>query len=217
MRILATSDLHGYLPEIEPCDILILAGDIAPDFGWSVEANIPQQRDWFSVKFRPWLQRQPAKHIIGIAGNHDFALQHTNIGRELPWEYLCDDAIVREGIVFHGLPWVPHLRNWAFYGDKKQLYRSYGKISEHTDVVISHGPPYGIGDQCGPKWGVDTHVGATQALSMLKRVDPKLYICGHIHEAFGVYQHFSTNVLNVSIKNDNYEVVRDVVDVSSYL
>lgn len=49
MRIVALSDQHGFLPEIPPCDLAIVAGDVCPDrFGPFMAAHDPhQQQAWF--------------------------------------------------------------------------------------------------------------------------------------------------------------------------
>ncbi len=54
MRIVALSDQHGYLPEIPPCDLLIIAGDVCPDrFGPFVAMHNPdQQKSWFDRNVR---------------------------------------------------------------------------------------------------------------------------------------------------------------------
>lgn len=45
MRIVALSDMHGFLPDIPPCDLLIVAGDVCPDrFGPFMAVHDPQQQ-----------------------------------------------------------------------------------------------------------------------------------------------------------------------------
>ena len=49
MRVVALSDQHGFLPDVPPCDLLIVAGDVCPDrFGPFMAVHDPyQQQAWF--------------------------------------------------------------------------------------------------------------------------------------------------------------------------
>jgi hypothetical protein len=77
VRIVAVSDLHGFLPEIPACDLLIVAGDVCPDrFGPFMAVHDPyQQQAWFDRKVRPWLAEAPATHKLLTWGNHDWCGQ----------------------------------------------------------------------------------------------------------------------------------------------
>ena len=71
MRIVALSDQHGFLPEIPPCDLVIVAGDVCPDrFGPFMAIHEPyQQQAWFDRNVRPWLASAPATHKVLTWGN----------------------------------------------------------------------------------------------------------------------------------------------------
>lgn len=204
--ILAISDLHGNLPQTPESEVLLIAGDICPDFGFPPDkASYASQLHWLDTSFRQWLTEQPTKHIIGIAGNHDFVFEDRDAieGLNLPWVYLQDSQHEHEGIKYYGLPWVPNLRSWAFYGNNSKLDDVYGDIPDDTDIIISHGPPSGILDRVGIQY-----VGALQARSAIERISPKAFICGHIHEGFGHRTLGDTSIFNVSYV-DEYYVPRD--------
>lgn len=204
-KIIATSDLHGHLPDIPECDVLIIAGDICPDRPGNYRADDKSefQLGWLDASFTPWLEVQPAKHIVGIAGNHDFALEfYWEYAHRLPWTYLIDSGTEIDGIKFWGLPWVPNLQSWAFYGNDIQLETVYQSVPEGTDVVISHGPPMTFLDWTDHRSG--GHVGAIQAVNMIERVQPKAYVCGHIHEGFGKDHLGNTDIYNVAYVDEHY-------------
>ena len=99
VRVAAISDLHGDLisrDEFPPCDLVLLGGDVCP-----VDDHSPRaQRLWLEREFGPWLRRLPAKHVIGIPGNHDliFARSHEPLAPRLPWHYLLDSEITLCGL-----------------------------------------------------------------------------------------------------------------------
>jgi Icc-related predicted phosphoesterase len=201
MKFVAISDQHGILPEIPECDVLLIGGDVTPVYNHDLNF----QWQWLDTNFRNWLSMVPARHTIGIAGNHDFVFQaHRTSELFLPWHYLQDSGVEIEDVKFYGTPWVPVLKNWAFYGTDEKLKEVYGKVPDDTDVLITHGPPRGVGD-----FSVmgNVHAGCIQLKDELPRINPKIHIFGHIHEGHGDYSANGIITANVSLLDDDYKNV----------
>jgi hypothetical protein len=217
MMILATSDLHGFLPEIPECDLLLIAGDICPDFpptGHSVNNGEQRQRHWLDTTFRKWISKVPAKHIVAIAGNHDWVFEHPYlIPRDLPWTYLRDDCTHVGDLCIYGSPWVPNLPGWAFFGGTDGVDpEKYKDLPPDVDIMMIHGPPRGYGDRLAPSGKYGNHfevsVGCTTMNDMLYNgYSTKAYVCGHIHEGMGHYRHnrIPGGIYNVAYVDEWYE------------
>jgi hypothetical protein len=59
MKIGMVSDIHGHYPEVEPCDIFIVAGDMVDAFRW----NYDEAMGWYDKFFRAWLKSIPAGEV----------------------------------------------------------------------------------------------------------------------------------------------------------
>lgn len=203
MRIVATADFHGSLPQIPYCDLLLIAGDVCPDFlGSGHGKGQLEQSKWLERVFAPWLEEVPAEKIIGIAGNHDFVFESPHLVPRLPWTYLQDELTEYEGLRVYGIPWVPNLPFWAFHARDEALKSAYAAV-EPCDILLTHGPPYGYGDFCGE------HVGSVWCHDAIMSADPDWVVCGHIHEAYGYHDHVSSgaNILNVAYNDGDYNPV----------
>lgn len=227
MKIITTSDTHGFLPEIPDCDVLIHSGDIMPDFvgqgyGYANQVNNPisnrQQLKWLDEDFREWLtnlQRRGIK-VVGTWGNHDFAAENRwDIDTlDLPWTLLIDEEIFvgPAALRVYGTPWVPKLQNWAFYGSDEFLKARADAIPEGLDILVSHGPPKGTADLVGSRYtDSGQHVGDPFLRDRLDEMQapPEFLVCGHIHEGFGVYKlACGTTVYSVSYVDEAYQPTR---------
>ena len=81
---------------------------------------------------------------------------------------------------------------------------AWSKIPTDTDILLTHGPPYGILDKC--KSGI--LAGCNALLNhVLNRIKPLYHIFGHIHEAYGEYKNNKTGTIfvNASICNFRYK------------
>lgn len=214
MHILATADLHGNRPEVEPCDLLLIGGDICP-LGYEDDYDLMLK--WLDGPFRNWLAGIEAKQIIGIAGNHDFIFQYmpTFVERlHLPWTYLKDSETEYEGLRIYGMPWVPNLSAWAFFAPKEALKERYDAIPKEADIILSHGPVHGYGDT---HYYSGEKLGCKSGTDMLERVKPKAFVCGHIHEGFGSYRYEGrnhiTNIYNVSYVDETYAPRFQIIEI----
>lgn len=210
MRLVLTSDTHTKenLLELPDGDVLIHCGDF--DLRHLVDINALE--DWFS--------NLPHKHKLWIAGNHDFYPE--GFSKEIFKimvnfsTYLQDDEVVIEGIKFYGFPWTPIFNDWSFMLNESRMKEKVKEIPKDTDVLISHGPCYGILDQLRKANGTfGESVGSIPLRDRVKEIKPSIHVFGHIHEGYGKYTDYKTNYFNVSHMDEFYQPTNKpmVVDI----
>lgn len=200
MKFVAISDTHCRHRSIKlpKADVIIHAGDLS-NKGEKVEV----------VDFLDWFGELDYRHKIFIAGNHDFYFEREKkkkIEDIIPGNvtYLNDSGVTINGINIWGSPVTPWFFNWAFNRERgKPIQKHWQMIPEDTDLLIVHGPPYGILDQVIN----ERHVGCRDLLERLKVVKPKVVVTGHVHESYGVMKQSGIKFINASILNESYELV----------
>ncbi|MBK04634.1 MAG: metallophosphoesterase [Deltaproteobacteria bacterium] len=196
MRIVAISDTHTKHNQfdIPDGDVLIHAGDFTSR-GKQKEIR----------RFNNFLGTLPHKHKVVIAGNHDFALENEPELAEpmlTNCTYLRDSSIVIEGVKIYGSPWQPEFFNWAFNLPRGEpLKEKWEQIPDDTDILITHGPPYGILD----KTARGEHVGCEELIKIVLKKKPAYHIFGHIHEAAGEIKQDGIHFINASLLNLQYK------------
>lgn len=225
MKITAISDLHGYLPtDLPGGDVLCICGDSVP---LDYQKDLVRSVAWFTLDFNAWANWQPYKKVIFIGGNHDFFLDEIGkrVGHRavmkylLPGShkgqskliYLCDNSIEIDGRCFYGTPWIADLAKWAFYKTEKELIEAYANIPMICDVLLTHMPP----DACDAGrvlqhgcFNTLSNYGSKALADAIMDKGIKYALCGHVHTGNHCPASFGTvkNVINVSIKNEDYKV-----------
>ena len=198
------SDLHMTWPDLPGGDILIIAGDMT--YLGKIEEL---------AKFSQWVNNLiNYRDIIVIAGNHDFLFQRkpelaaSILGNKV--HYLNDSMIEVQGIKIYGSPITPQFGGWAFMKERGQELREHwNKIPEGIDILVTHGPPKGILDECPGllnSLGVE-HVGCQDLLKRVREVKPKYHVFGHIHEGHGRLISGGTTFINCALMDGDYKPV----------
>lgn len=204
MKIIALSDLHGNLPEIDPsADLVLIAGDICS------HGKPHYQLKWLETYFKPWLNKIQAP-VIGVAGNHDwpfYKIEYPYLRKDLDnlnlkWTYLEDSQTIVNGLKIWGTPWQRKFYDWAFNLKPEDLKHKWELIPDDTDILVCHGPPYGYGDLVER----NENVGCPYLLDKIKQIQPKLVVFGHIHSGYGNWELNKTKLANVTILNEQYKM-----------
>jgi Icc-related predicted phosphoesterase len=217
MKLVVTSDCHGRLSEarIPHGDVLILAGDILanrsgdPDIDAAFQLNAIRELDDFcgALGF---------KHVLMIAGNHDWVFERYkrahNVLKNIV--YLEDNGTELDGVRFWGSPHQPWFFDWAFNHPRNGsvLAHYWSLIPDDTDVLITHGPPYGILDL---PFGSGEPAGCELLLNRVRQVNPRVHVFGHIHGSYGKQQIGRTLFMNACLCNEAYDPVNapQVIDL----
>ncbi len=192
INITTISDTHGkhdlvHGKNVGSGDLILHSGDCTPR---GSREDIEE--------FLRWYGDLDFEMKVLIPGNHDFDFERNpELCAELAANYgvtLLNDS----GVKFHGLhiwgsPVQPWFYNWAFnrMRTKAQATAKYPFIGDHwdkiptnTDILLSHGPAYGILDRT---MRTNEHVGCELLLKKIQEIRPVLHVCGHIHEDRGVH------------------------------
>ena len=207
MKLVIISDTHNLHDKIDlpKGDILIHCGD-ATNRGTLTEL----------YKFTSWMKDQNFDQKIAIAGNHDHCFQNENaikakdIMKQFGIIYLQDSGIEINGLHIFGQPWQPWFYDWSFNvprGD--EIAKKWTLIPDNTNILITHGPPYGILDLIEDDFSNrDLHQGCEE---LKKKVDQltqlKLHAFGHLHSNEQLIKLNKVNFVNAAIVDDNHKVI----------
>ena len=191
MRIVAVADTHMFvedLGELPGGDLLVHAGDL-------LRVGTLDELE----QAAPWLRDQPHPHKIFVAGNHDGCFEHH---RERAVEllgpsvvYLQDSGAEVAGLSVYGSPWQPAYNGWAFNLERGASLRAYwDRIPAGLDLLITHGPPRGYGDD----HPYPERVGCVDLMGAVRRARPRLHVFGHIHNDGGCWRDGDVTLANVT-------------------
>lgn len=230
MKTTVISDLHGYLPTIEQCELLLICGDIVP---LDIQRNHEKSYEWFVKEFKDWAEAQPVDKVIFIAGNHDFVFEamfadalKTEFGVTGKITYLENDYTThtaKDGKTYKifGTPYCSIFGPWAFSKTDEELATLFSEMPNDCDIVITHMPPalaYAGTIIDGP--GAGTNCGSLVLADEINAKEPKYTFCGHIHTGDHTVQDLTnlfgnTTIANVSLKDESYEATYEplVIDI----
>lgn len=192
MRILHLSDTHSRhreLHRLPAADILVHSGDFTRS-GSEAEA----------MDFMNWFCDLSYAHKIFIAGNHDLCMYGAESIDGLPANvhYLCYSGVEIGGLRFYGVPlFMPDFLDGTYWEQIRQ-------IPMDTDVLVSHQPPYSVGDLADYGQGLQPQ-GCRELWERVQQLHPCLHLFGHEHDANGVFRKGDTVFSNAALLNSHYQ------------
>jgi putative phosphoesterase len=201
MLIYAVADIHADLKRIEHIrevvsahhpDVLVIAGDIINYV--HPEKTFVQLNDL-------------ALPVVMVRGNSDPGHIENHAVKFPNLTFLHLNQVTVKSVAFTGISGTIPLpfRNRVRLFEKDLMKRVYPLIDAQTLVVV-HPPPWGILDQVMGRF----HSGSKMVRDIVEKKQPRLLICGHIHEAAGIETIGRTTVVNCSMPKTGRGVMIEV-------
>jgi Icc-related predicted phosphoesterase len=186
MKIWHISDTHNkhwQLVAPEGIDVVIHSGDAS---NWLD----PYRNESEMRSFIEWFAALPIPNKIFVPGNHDTSVEKGLISRDwiegLGINLLIDQALTLNGIKFWGTPWTPRYGSWAYMKDRGTINRVWERIPDDIDVLICHGPPYGVLDATYSRENKVELCGDGALQKRVAKMKLKLMCFGHIHSTHDI-------------------------------
>lgn len=203
VRLVLLADTHLFHEDLRVPD-----GDVIVHAGDACRRGTLDELVVFAALWRAL----PHAHKVFVPGNHEWCFQKAPEAARalLPGTHvLIDEALELGGLRWYGSPWQPEFGRWAFNLPRgPALAERWACIPDDTDVLITHGPPLGLGDRSrhaarhAPSHGAprleDGHTGCADLRARVASVRPRLHAFGHIHEDGGLWSDGVTLTANVT-------------------
>lgn len=175
MRILAFSDLH--MSRARAADIRAASADADLVLGAGDFCNF---RDGLAEAMA--MLADLAAPLVMVPGNHE--TEDELRAAALPnMRVLHGDGIEEHGVrIFglgYGIPLSP-FGDWSVEMDDEAAALLLDRCTG-ADLLLTHSPPRGLADRTSNR----DSVGSAAIRAAIERVQPKLALCGHIHESWG--------------------------------
>jgi Icc-related predicted phosphoesterase len=184
MRVLAFSDLHcdieGAKSLVERAvgvDLVVGAGDFA-----GVHSGLEETMAALAFDRTPFLV---------VPGNNETedALRSATDATVLHGEGVDGRSLWGLGAGIPTTPW-----DWSFDLSEEEAAERLEGMPESLDLLILHSPPYGHCDVSGQ----GKHLGSRAILEAIEAKQPRVAVCGHIHESWGQESRIGeTQVINL--------------------
>jgi len=181
MRVWHISDTHGLHEQLSPpseIDIVIHSGDAS-------NSHSPALNEHELHRFLAWFSALPVKHKIFVPGNHDTSLERGLIRKvdiiAMGIVPLIDSEITIGERTIWGSPWTPRYGDWAWMTKRETINRKWEQIPNSIDVLVTHGPPFGILDATYARNGNTEMVGCRALQKRVFALKPQWHLFGHVH------------------------------------
>lgn len=197
MKILAFSDLH--LARGRAADLVAASGDADLVIGAGDFCNMRQ-----GLGDAMALLSGLAAPLVAVPGNAESADElraAAGDGVTVLHGHGCEVGGLRLFGLGYGVPVTP-FGSWSC--DLTEAFAAEMLAGcEAADILITHSPPRGVADRTS----AGQSVGSTAIRAAIERIQPRLALCGHIHDSWGQDGRIgATRVVNLGPRVNWFEV-----------